>query len=317
MLRRWGAAEAIRQVVPAPLRAAPAAGVRWTRGICLGGLAAAAALLVIGPLYFAPTKQGSSPQLHVSPLSPPSPSDPDKERIRELERQLAEVRKTHQAALAERDELLAERAEKLIAAGRELALLRERTKSQLARVRSELAALRDQAAGFKRRQRQLEAQLEAAKREFADASEASVRADVARRRCRVENELAWLRARHAVMQAGLIWPDHARPQAGPASLADRQSAAQLRGALDQCARLRSSVDKAHVGVVDRIEVVLLRLAMLDAKDSVDVKSFEDLLARGGLIRLIDETLDSPAALIELRTWLYEVRMILLGVDRVG
>lgn len=321
MLCRWGVDEAIRQVDQVPLRVRPPSRARWMRLVWqVGAVAAAAIVLLAGGMLYVNRGSDGAAQMPQAAFKVPvvyAPA-PDAERIGQLEEQLSAATKAYQVLqddLAEKDKQLTRQQAALTDAKRELTQLRMGARSLRTRTQAELAAMTDKVTTSGKNILALQTRLASATKELTNARMANFQATVDKRR--VEDELAQLRARHAMVLARLLEPNHAATESEPASVTDRQSAARLRRLLQRCAEFHTSAGEADVVILDRIEVILLRLDMLDAKNLDNAKSFEKLLTTAGIARLIDDALSAAQSTIELRMWLYEVRMILLGVNRVG
>ena len=84
--------------------------------------------------------------------------------------------------------------------------------------------------------------------------------------------------------------------------------------MERCAEIRPSVQGTGTGkLVDRLEVVLTRLNMLNVADPAEARAFAALVRRGGLVGEIDETL-AKGQRADIRIWLFEVRLILEGAE---
>ncbi len=103
-----------------------------------------------------------------------------------------------------------------------------------------------------------------------------------------------------------------------ASLHLRQSAARGVQLLGRCAEIRPSVQATSTGrLMDRLEVVLTRLNLLNPADPVEAKAFAALVRRGGLVKEIDVALAEGRQRADVRTWLLEARLILEGAENVA
>jgi hypothetical protein len=148
---------------------------------------------------------------------------------------------------------------------------------------------------------------------------------------KVEGELAGLKARQAAVvgsfqqaylhaAAGAADPALAEraAAAGEWPLGVRQAAARNAQMLQRLARLRPTVRGGPVGaLLDRLEVVLTRLDLMDVFDAGQARSFAALLEGGRLVALIDEALYASGQEPELLAWLLEARLILAGADHVA
>ena len=97
----------------------------------------------------------------------------------------------------------------------------------------------------------------------------------------------------------------------------RQSAAKRARLVQRVTALRrGDPPRAVVPVLDRLEVVLTRLDMIDPNDVRAARSFVKLLDNGGLIQKIDGAMAAPSATPELLSVLAEAKMILAGAENV-
>lgn len=104
---------------------------------------------------------------------------------------------------------------------------------------------------------------------------------------------------------------------GDLSLVARQSAGRGLRLLQRVPSVRASAKApACRQLIDRLDVVLTQLDMVEADKADCVKSVKLLLGGGEIMRLIDvsskQADESPA----VRAWLLEVKIILAGVDNV-
>lgn len=97
----------------------------------------------------------------------------------------------------------------------------------------------------------------------------------------------------------------------------RQSALKRARLVQRVTALRKSdPQSAAAPVLDRLEVVLTRLDMIDTGDSRAARGFVKLLDNGGLIQKIDLATTIPNATPELLNVLAEAKMILAGAENV-
>jgi hypothetical protein len=98
----------------------------------------------------------------------------------------------------------------------------------------------------------------------------------------------------------------------------RQSAARGAALLKRCTELRPQDQSSPVGLLmDRIEVTLTKLDLLDPANMPEADAFASMLRQSGLLGEIQTTLAEGRTSGEVRTWLMEVRMILEGAENVG
>jgi DNA repair exonuclease SbcCD ATPase subunit len=79
---------------------------------------------------------------------------------------------------------------------------------------------------------------------------------------------------------------------------------------------RGNPPQAALAVLDRLEVVLTRLDMIDPSESRAAHGFVKLLDSGGLVQQIDLALANPYTTPELLNVLVEAKLILAGADNV-
>ena len=105
---------------------------------------------------------------------------------------------------------------------------------------------------------------------------------------------------------------------GLTGLAARQTTARRMKLMARGAALRRQCNDERVkGLLDRIDIALTRLDMLNVDDPPAVKRFTDAVAAAGLATRIDDTLALGTTQPGLKTWLRETRMIFTGVGGVG
>ncbi|MBN2581911.1 MAG: hypothetical protein JXL80_02510 [Planctomycetes bacterium] len=340
LLRQWGAEEAARQAAGdgLPSRVAAAVPGRRTGGMSLlvrwAPLAAAAALVIIaGGLFVATygvrTDRASVPSLHAVETDVP------RLMIRELESRLADTEaalQQSQKKLATATELLAEAKAARTATpltmeggaadsnlgkqrrqydgplgddGRRLEETREQA-SQLAEVRGELEKIRHEFAAETSRLRSLYEETVAANG-------------------RLETELGTMKARQAAVL------DHLRR--GPLAAAAAQNwsyappvdglwrgeaARDVGDLLQRGTALREKAVGEPVRLLfDRIEVVLTRLSLLDARDAAAGESFAALVRRSGLDEEIGKVLNAADQPADVQAWLLEVQLVLMGARHAG
>jgi len=210
----------------------------------------------------------------------------------------AEQQVALQRLIAEKDADVAAMRKGLAAAQAALALATRREKdsaAELARLGRKLAALAGEMTHL---------------REMHDKAEASGR--------EARRELARLRARNSAMLLAMRQAYLLVPPDRPVGLKERQAAAQRTKMIARCADLRRAAsDEATARLLDRLEVMLTRLALLDPHDADATRTFEDLFGSSGLETQIDEALRVGLAPPAVRTWLFEAKLILTGEGGVG
>jgi len=353
LLRRWGAEEAARSAkAPAapvmPGRTAPRAlGVllRWAP------LAAAAVLLVIsGKLYLDARSAASGaggPNIEDVPVAIVPPTTmPDarelrrlegenadlrkrlaeltgggpglrevREKLTKLEAELADERRLRAADVREltataeaRDREKRELADKLQAADGRIAALEEE-KKVLQPAADELPKARRKLADVQKR---LLAAVDEIERNRKQHSEAIAEAAEMRRRSQL------LRLRHAEIVAAFQRTYLGSVAPGQQGLRARKVAARARRMIDRCTALTAEAPDASARqLLGKLEVVLTRLELLDPERLGAREAFAKLVARGDLARQIDAALEAGDGSQDLRSWLFEAKLILMGAGNAG
>jgi hypothetical protein len=97
----------------------------------------------------------------------------------------------------------------------------------------------------------------------------------------------------------------------------RQSASKRARLVQRVTALRrGDPPQAAVAVLDRLEVVLTRLDLIDPNESRATRSFVKLLDNGGLVQKIDAATTIPNATPELLSVLAEAKLVLAGAENV-
>ena len=105
---------------------------------------------------------------------------------------------------------------------------------------------------------------------------------------------------------------------GQTGLAARKTTARRMRLAPRGAALRRKCDNDEIkDLLDRLDVALTRLEMLDPGDGPAVARFKGLVAKAGLEARMDRVLAMGPTQPGLAEWLRETRMILAGVDHVS
>ncbi len=311
LLRQWGTVEAVREATAratqAPLRrtAGHLAVLRWVP------VAAAALLLVaaVGVFVASRVRQAPEPVLALREATPP-------QEIKELHTELAHVQdelRRSQSALTKAKRELAVQADRLKAA---LAHFEEEKADLIARAEQERTELRQSVT-------EKESQLNAALAELKDARSriettsqqlASSREELVEARKQFAAQTEHLRAMHSQAVAA-----RREVEIQLTSLRDQQAEMMTHSRLIQrCAALRGAAHSETTRqLLDKLEVVLTRLDLLDAQDTDAVASFARSVRRAGLLQQIEDVLAATEEGPEVQTWLFEAQLILIGAARVG
>lgn len=343
LLRRWGVEEAARTTATPPAPAPPERRKR-PRRVRLRWLpaAAAAGLMIAGAAMFVASLGERSAARRQA--------DDDRREIQALRKDLGALREALSAAQsalgdagrritaiadsagqfrarAERLQKTADaRAAELATAGGKLALLA----GDLQTKTGELAALSDKLDAQQGKVRAAEKKMaeaeklanansrlqQAAQEELRRMRDMHARALAAERL--VRGKLAAESGRLAAMWVDLqnAYLSAAAPH--DVALPARQAAARSQHMLARCAALRGAVRDQHtLRLMDRLEVVLTRLDLIDPYPPGQVKAFAELVRKNKLISQIDDALAGGGMNPDVRSWLFEARVILMGADRVG
>lgn len=352
MLRRWGAEQAAREHQrPQPAASAATrsfrALARWTAVAATLLIAAAVVVLVVGnlmrgggwgrPVATAPAAQRQIDRLK-SDLAKArqdledlqAENARDGETIASLLDRLSEQELRHatdlSAALADlakvRKQSAAEKARLTDQAKRLTAELDGRradlsaASTELAKTKAALVAAQADAEKSAGQLADLRKRLAAANAEITRASKSHQAALAAARDA--DNELTALNARLSATLAGFqrMYLTVAAPE--KRGWAARQQAARERQLLARCARLRAAArEESARRLLDRLEVLLTRLELLDPAHRGAVEALAALAASSDVGGAIDAALAGGEQTLELRQWLMEARLVLAGAERVG
>ncbi len=106
---------------------------------------------------------------------------------------------------------------------------------------------------------------------------------------------------------------------GDTGISGLQKAVRLRRMTDQCERLKLSLqsDSARE-LFDRLEVALIRLEMLDTTNHQLATEELGRIVRGGqIIQRIDKVIEQGTEPADIRAFLFEARLILMGDNNVS
>ncbi len=346
ILRKWGADEASRQVnIPPMPELTPQR--RW-RTILLrwGPPAAAAAMLLVAAGLFIGGRSGDVT----------APVAQEQEDVRAIKMQLVQARTDLQearAALSQADSRHAGEVERLnteiaamkkdfqnekenflAGAEKQIADLNRIVKTQnekLETITGELEKSGEALAAAKERYDKLIIKGGKARAQLAAAVSELGRVGKTYRRTladsqKVQAELSTIKIRHrsvlanfqrAYLSAAATAGGMEQPRRR-IDLSVRRSACRGAKLLARCAEIRPSVQADPTGrLVDRLEVVLTRLNLLNPADPAEARAFAALVRRGELVKKIDETLATGRQRADIRIWLLETKLVLEGAENVG
>lgn len=232
-----------------------------------------------------------------------------------LRGQLDEFRKQHEAdvvrltaaAKAEQRKAL-DQAGKLEAATLKIAEL-EVGRRVLQATAGEAGVAKEQVADLRKR-------LTAAANELTRRRKAEEAAEAKLAEARLESKRMAMRHREIVDAFQRTYLASVAP--GQTGLEARKTAVRTRQMLDRLAKLSGDVSSDGTRqLLDRLEAVLTRLDLVDAGRAGDAQSFSRLLGQGDLERQIDSALAAPGQAEDLKNWLFEAKLILLGGANAG
>jgi len=349
LLRQWGADEASRtaDVPPAPAPPGPQPGpltplLRWAP------LAAAAVLLVAAVWLYVESRRNAATGRPVPIIEeiPIVATRPDREQLDRLKGEVAELGRQ----LDQRDEQLARLAD----LPGKLKALEELRESDRALHLAEVKKLKADVEARKKANELLSGKVTAAEQRIAALEKdkqalqpaadelAKVKTQLGDLRTRLvaaTEELARLRKDHDAALAAakeakrrvdgwkvreqemvLAFRQTYLASVAPGSegLAARKTAARARRMVGRIPEILPEVRSDSTRqVIQRLEVVLIRLELLDAGRVGAENAFLELLARGDFPRQIDEALESGGEPQGVRAWLLEAKLILMGAGHVG
>ena len=103
-----------------------------------------------------------------------------------------------------------------------------------------------------------------------------------------------------------------------AGLRARQEVARRSRLIERCARIRSTVqDESTRRLLDKLEVILTRLELLDPKAPSAAQTFASMVLQEDISGQIDKALAEGMEVSGVRAWLFEALLVLTGADRVG
>ncbi len=349
LLRQWGGDEASRTADVPPAPAPPGrAGGALTPVLRWAPLAAAAVLLVAAAWLYVESLRnarlpGPAPIIEEIPIVA---TRPDQEQIDRLKNQAAELRRqlaeseTRLAALAKLPEKL-KALEELRESDRVLHLAEvkklnvglEATTKARDDLGGKVAAAEQRIAALEKEKQALQPagdELAKVKTQLSDLQKRLAAATEELARSRKEHDAAIAAAKEANRQADrwntrqqeliLAFQQTYLASAAPGSegLAARKTAARAREVVGRIPEILPDVRSDSTRqLIHRLEVVLIRLELLDTARVGAENTFLKLLAAGDFPKQIDEALQSGGEPQRVRTWLLEAKLILMGAGHVG
>jgi chromosome segregation ATPase len=131
-------------------------------------------------------------------------------------------------------------------------------------------------------------------------------------------QIQLLKARQAALLADVQGAYLAPARPAEMTLRTRQQAARRSMMVRRCAELREVAGSEDTRrLLDTLEVVLIRLDLLNPDDPDVVRSFAALVRESNLLEEIDDALASGRDVPQVRILLVEARLILMGAQHVG
>ena len=187
---------------------------------------------------------------------------------------------------------------------------------QLAQARIDLAAAKKALTQAQAQRDDSSRKLAAAAVELAQIGESYKKALAAS--TALEGEVKALKDRQAARMADLQRAYLAGGAENERGIRARQLAVQRSRIVERAAGVRSvATSKLARQAVDRLEVVLIRLELLDVDDTEAVVAFAALVRSVRPAETVDEALAAGGEVANVRAWLLEARLILVGAGRVG
>ncbi|HUT59060.1 MAG TPA: hypothetical protein VNA25_14520 [Phycisphaerae bacterium] len=344
MLRRWGAEESARrtQAGPSPWARRPArrAGtIRWQWALVT---AAAAAVLVVGvvavTMMVAPARQMADRGPAASEQGyAPGPAEKGRlkqlqERNAELEKDLKDLREAQTQLALRMEEKLAALRQDANAARADLSaeLLRsvavkadlEGKRAELEQLKTDLNTLAARLDQESQKVRTAETRATKAEQRLTSAAEEVQRVRKLHEQAlaqskQIQSELDAMSARQVAFwrQFERSYLEAAAPgQTGYAAL---QTAVKRSRLVERCGQLRGRADEPTRSLLDKLEVVLTRLEMVEPGHFVSEDLFRSLLQKSDVVSQIDAALKSDSLSAPEQALLFEARLILNGAKRVG
>ncbi len=185
----------------------------------------------------------------------------------------------------------------------------ETTQQVLQTAAAEGAEAKKQAADLKQR-------LAAAGEELTRRRKAEEAADAKLAAARQESQRLELRHREIVEAFQRTYLASVAP--GQSGLEARKTAVRARQMIQRLASLSGEVKSDQTRqVLDRLEAVLTRLDLMNANRPGSGESFRRLVSQGDLERQIDAALAAPGQAEDVKNWLFEAKLILMGGPNAG
>jgi outer membrane murein-binding lipoprotein Lpp len=133
----------------------------------------------------------------------------------------------------------------------------------------------------------------------------------------VRLELADLKARDVAAWNDFQQAYLAAAAPGETGLRAAQTAVRKTQLIERLGKVRAAADAPQRALLEKIEVLLTRLVMVEPSTFVSEDMFHSLLRTSGVLKQIDEAMASPTLAAPVRSIYFEARLILSGAERVG
>lgn len=245
-----------------------------------------------------------------------------KDRLDGLEKDLADARGQLDGEKKRHGTDVQELAATLKARDAELQLIQTKAKDLLGRLeamekeKAEWKVPADELANLKTRTAGLEGRLTATADELQRAQKQLQDADKTRDEIRRELAAAKTRADQLIRVSQQTYLAVVAPS--EEGLRACQVAARSRRLTDRLTALRGEVrSDPALRLMGKVEVLLVRLDVLNADDPAAVASFSKLLAGGDVLAQIDTLAAAEGESPAIRNWLFEARLVLTGAQHAG
>jgi len=232
-----------------------------------------------------------------------------------LQAQLDELRKQHEAKVSQLAAASETQQQKVRSQAKELEAAKLKI-AELQAARRVLQAVADEAGPAKEQVADLRKRLAAAADELTRRRKAVEAAGAKLAEARLESQRMAVRHREIVDAFQRTYLASVAP--GQSGLEARKTAVRTRQMLDRLAKMSGDVRSEDTRqLLDRIEAVLTRLDLIDADRAGNAESFSRLLGQGDLQRQIDAALAAPGQAEDVKNWLFEAKLILMGGANAG
>jgi chromosome segregation ATPase len=235
--------------------------------------------------------------------------------IDKLQGRLEQLRQEHAAKAARLEAATAKARKALKEQADQLDVTKLRI-TELETARRELQTAAAEGAEAKKQAADLKQRLAAAGQELTRRRKAEEAAEAKLAETRQESQRLELRHREIVEAFQRTYLASVAP--GQSGLEARKTAVRARQMIQRLASLSGEVKSDQTRqVLDRLEAVLTRLDLMNANRPDSGESFRRLVSQGDLERQIDAALAAPGQAEDVKNWLFEAKLILMGGSNAG